>query len=90
MGQLLKIQCVDSRVNVYILASTSVPFSLKTVQVPNFALTNTKQITVCAAPGRIYITTEACDLHLDTRLNNFENTFEHFICSLCWFTRRKK
>jgi hypothetical protein len=32
-------------VNVNILASTSVPFTLMTVQVPNLALTHTKRIT---------------------------------------------
>jgi len=46
MGHLLKIKCVDSRVNVHILASTSVPFTLTTVQLPNLALTHTKRITV--------------------------------------------
>jgi hypothetical protein len=34
MGHLLKIKCVHSRVNVHILASTSVPFTLTTVQGP--------------------------------------------------------
>jgi hypothetical protein len=33
--------CVDSRMNVHILASTSVPFTLTTVQVPH-----TERITV--------------------------------------------
>jgi hypothetical protein len=46
MGHLLKIKCVDSRVNVRTLASTSVPFTLSTVQVPNLALTHKKRITV--------------------------------------------
>jgi hypothetical protein len=46
MGHLLKIKCVDSRVKVHILASTRVPFTLTTVQVPNLALTHTKLITV--------------------------------------------
>jgi hypothetical protein len=46
MGHLLKIKCIDSRENVHILASTSVPFTLTTVQVPNLALTLTKWITV--------------------------------------------
>jgi hypothetical protein len=46
MGHLLKIKCVDSRVNVHILASTSGSFTHTTVQVPNSALTHTKQITV--------------------------------------------
>jgi hypothetical protein len=45
MGHLLKTKCVDSRVNVIILASTSVPFTLTTVQGPNLALTHTKRIT---------------------------------------------
>ena len=39
MGHLLKIKCVHSRVNVNILASTSVPFRPTTVPVPNLALT---------------------------------------------------
>jgi hypothetical protein len=46
MGHLLKIKCVDSRVNVHILASVSVPYTLTSVQVPNLALTHTKWITV--------------------------------------------
>ncbi len=46
MGLLLKIKCVDSRLNVHILASTGVPFTLTTVQVPNLALTHKKRITV--------------------------------------------
>jgi hypothetical protein len=47
MGHLMKIKCVDSRMNVHILASTSVPFTLTTVQVPNLSLTHTKLTTVC-------------------------------------------
>jgi hypothetical protein len=43
---MLKIKCVDSRVNVNILASMSVPFTLTTVQVPNLALTHPRWITV--------------------------------------------
>ncbi len=46
MGHLLKIKCVDSRVNVHNLASTSVLFTLTTVQVLNFTLTHKKWITV--------------------------------------------
>jgi hypothetical protein len=46
MGHLLKIKSVDSRVNVNILAATSVPFTLSTAQVPNLALTHKKRITV--------------------------------------------
>ncbi len=45
MGHLLKIKCVDSRMAGHILASTSVPFTVTTVQA-NLALTNTKRITV--------------------------------------------
>jgi hypothetical protein len=45
MGHYLKIKCVDSRVNVHILALTRVPFTLTTMQVPNLALTHTKWIT---------------------------------------------
>jgi hypothetical protein len=39
-------KCVDSRANVHISASTSVPFTLTMVQVPNLALTPMKRITV--------------------------------------------
>jgi hypothetical protein len=46
MGHLLKVKCVDARMNVHILASTKVPFTLTTVQVPNLALTHTKRIPV--------------------------------------------
>jgi hypothetical protein len=46
MGHVFKIKFLDSRVNVHILASKSVPFTLTTVQVPNLALTHTKRITV--------------------------------------------
>ncbi len=46
MGHLLKIKCLDSRLNVHILASASVTFTLTTVQVPILALTHTKRITV--------------------------------------------
>jgi hypothetical protein len=42
MGHLLKIKCVDSRVNVHNLASTSVPFTLTTVQVPNLETNSQK------------------------------------------------
>ncbi len=49
MGHMLKIKCVDSRVNVNILASTSVPFTLTTVQVPHLALTHRRWITVRGA-----------------------------------------
>jgi hypothetical protein len=38
----LKIKCVDSRVNVHLLASRSVPFTLTTIQAPNLALTHKK------------------------------------------------
>jgi hypothetical protein len=54
MEHLLKIKCADSRVHVHILASTSVPFTLTTVQVPNLALTHTKRITVYHVRGRYW------------------------------------
>ncbi len=38
---------IHSRLNVSILASTSVPFLLMTLQVSNLALTDTKRITLC-------------------------------------------
>ncbi len=65
MGYFLKIKYVDSRVNVHILASTSVSFTLTTVQVPNLALTHTKRITDSvasitnkSASGWLYVKTE--------------------------------
>ncbi len=48
----MKIKCVDSRVNVNIFASTSVPFILTTVQVPNLELTHKKWITVYIGENR--------------------------------------
>ncbi len=41
---LIEDKCVESRMNVHILASKNVPFTLTTVQVPNLALTH--KITV--------------------------------------------
>ncbi len=54
MGQLLKRKCSHSPLNLRILSSTSVPFTLTTVQVLSLALTHKKRITVwswarCAA-----------------------------------------
>jgi hypothetical protein len=46
MGHLLKIKCIDSKVNVHIFSSTTVSFTLTTVQVSNLALTRPKRITV--------------------------------------------
>jgi hypothetical protein len=43
---LLKLKCAHSPLNPRILSSTSVPFTLTTVQVPNLALTHKKRITV--------------------------------------------
>ncbi len=45
-GTLLEDKMRNSRVEVNILASTSVPFRPTTVQVPIFALTNMKGIRV--------------------------------------------
>jgi len=45
-GTLLEDKMRNSRVEVNILASTSVPFRPTTVQVPIFALTNMKRIRV--------------------------------------------
>ncbi len=46
MGHLLKRKCSHSPLNLRILSSTSVPFTLTTVQVLNLALTHKKLITV--------------------------------------------
>jgi hypothetical protein len=46
MEHLLKLKCAHSPLNLHILSSTSVPFTLMTMQVPNLALTNAKRITV--------------------------------------------
>ncbi len=42
----LKLKCSHSHMNLRILSSTCVPFTLTTVQVPSLALTHTKRITV--------------------------------------------
>jgi hypothetical protein len=47
MGHLLQQKCAHSPLNKRILYSTSVPFTLTTVQVPNLALTHSKRFTVC-------------------------------------------
>ncbi len=41
-----KMRTVHSRVNVHNLATTSVPFTLTTLHVPNLGLTHTKRITM--------------------------------------------
>jgi hypothetical protein len=60
MGHLLKLKCAHSPLNPRILSSTSVPFTLTMVQVPNLALTHTKQITVHAeyAPKNFLVHTQ--------------------------------
>jgi hypothetical protein len=52
MKQLLKQKCAHSPLNLRILSSTSVPFTLTTVKVPNLALTHTKRITVWGRENR--------------------------------------
>jgi hypothetical protein len=49
---LLKLNCAHSPLNIRILSSTCVPFTLTTVQVPNLALTPKKRITVYTKGGR--------------------------------------
>jgi hypothetical protein len=46
MGHLLKLKCAQSPLNLRILSSTSVPFTLTMVQVSYLALTHAKRITV--------------------------------------------
>jgi hypothetical protein len=41
-----KIKCVDSRENVHNLASTGVPFTLETVQMPNLAIIDRLQCSL--------------------------------------------
>ncbi len=43
----LKLKMCTFTLNLRILSSISAPFTLTTVQVPNFAITHTKRITVC-------------------------------------------
>ncbi len=45
-GTLVSLKCAHSPWNQRILSSTSVPFTVTTVQVPNLALTHTKRLTV--------------------------------------------
>ncbi len=47
-----KIKCAHSPLNLRILSSTSVPFTLTTVQVPNLSLTHKKRITVYSSLQR--------------------------------------
>ncbi len=55
--------------NVYILASTSVPFWPTTMQMPNFALTETKRITLCASHTSLrYLSSKDSTLFLLTFL----------------------
>ncbi len=46
-GTLLEAKMCTFALDLRILSSTSVPFTLTAVQLPNFALTHTKRITVC-------------------------------------------
>ncbi len=46
MGHLLRLKCAQSPLNLRILSSTSVPFTLTMVQLPNLALIHTKWITL--------------------------------------------
>jgi len=70
MVHLLEIKCVDSRVNVKIIASTSVQFTPTTVQVPNLAPTHTKRITVCL---RYFENIYTKINHLRTEINMYDN-----------------
>jgi hypothetical protein len=54
MGRLLELKCAHSPLNLRILSSISVFFTLTAVHVSNFALTHTKRITVYAAFVRVY------------------------------------
>ncbi len=47
MGHWLKLKCAHSPLNLRTLSSTSVSFTITSVQVPNLALTHMKRITVC-------------------------------------------
>ncbi len=53
MGHLLKINRAHSSLNLRILSSSCVPFTLTTVQVLNLALTHKKRITVCDCMIRV-------------------------------------
>jgi hypothetical protein len=46
MGHFLRLKCAHSPSTLRILSSTTAPFTIMTVQVPNLALTHTKRITV--------------------------------------------
>ncbi len=51
LGHLLKLKCAHSPLNLRILSSTSLPFTLMTVQVPNVSLVETKRFTVREGGG---------------------------------------
>jgi hypothetical protein len=78
MGHSLKKKCVDSRVNVNIFASTSVPSILTTVQVPNLALTHKKWITVrCSMQQPHHLTLNTKVGHKGIIPPHFPNGVEH-------------
>ncbi len=82
----MRKKCIQSRVNVYILASTSVLFTLTTVHVLNLALTDTKRITVLANYERSKSPRSPCYRDEYCALQLVEPTakvlFEHFGDSL--------
>jgi hypothetical protein len=80
MGHLLKIKCVDSRVNVHILASTRVPFTLTKVQMSNLALTHTKpDNSVRALPTTYTVSLETYPFfEIVSKFEVFEKFEEHF------------
>jgi hypothetical protein len=73
MGPFLKLQCAHSPLNLRILSSTSVPFTLTTVQEPNLALTHMKRITVHASILALnFLTITRSNVLTSTSLQNFK------------------
>jgi hypothetical protein len=52
MGYLLRTKCAHATLNLRILSSTSVPFTLTTVQMPNLDLIETRRIAVQALAAK--------------------------------------
>ncbi len=62
---LVEAKCEHSPLNLRILSLPSVPFTLTTVQVPNFSLVETKRITVY-----LFVNAVAC---VPRKLRNDDN-----------------
>ncbi len=83
MLHLLKLKCAHSPLNLRILSSTSVPYTLTTVQVPNLELSHKKRITVQSVSTGATIISRAKHIHIYIcKLNLANRVILGIICSL--------